>query len=832
MKEKTRISLLFMGLVLLGISINTYSQVVGEWTELDPIGYNPLERTGHSTIYRYPTNEIVILGGFCVWGGYRNDIHSYSIDSNEWTQLPDAPLGGYNASIYDPLNDRMMVYSYGTAHLIHEFDFGTNQWSQFSTGGVIPPPLDFPSAAYNSTTHCMMLHGGRWVGSNYTFSLDLNTLEWELLAVSGDLPLETKHQATIYDSINEVLIVFGGETWPPSEDHNETFVLDLNTNIWTKKDTSAPLPCPRTHIGYDYSYDLEKMIIMGGHSNIDPPNWRKNDTWLYDMQSDSWEKITIQGDLPPKRNGHSTIAIDHPEGNSVYIFGGAGPACNNDLWRLDYRYLSAETSIADVSTCPDTIAVPVYMKDLYNIIEFNLNFSFDTAKINFCGYQNLNSLFNFDSLTITYNAGTINMSWSSTDTVDIESDTLIDILFFADTVGEQYIANLVWDDSSSYYIDSTFDSITSIFSDGQITIDPLPVIGFITGADSACQGQGYLSYFINSMPIADSYFWSIIPDSAGELIGIDTFVTLYLSDDYYGNLILSVYGSNQCGDGAPSSLIINVTASPFSNAGIDDSFCEGDFYLLSGIAENYSNIFWTSSGDGYFDNPEILSPLYFPGSNDISLGFVKLTLTAYPNAPCPSEITDTIKLSIYRNPAKPLTPVGPVSIIIEPNLTTEYFTNSVSNTSWYQWHLNPGEAGLINAIDTSAAIQWNESFSGSIAYLNVEAVNNCGEVSSDSLVINISPVGLKEKNSSPEITIAPNPSSGVFNISINGIEDEIKLSVVNNQGNVILQQKLNSPNNQNTYKLDISNEPAGVYYLKFSNQNYSVSKKVIVNTHP
>jgi len=65
------------------------------------------------------------------------------------------------------------------------------------------------------------------------------------------------------------------------------------------------------------------------------------------------------------------------------------------------------------------------------------------------------------------------------------------------------------------------------------------------------------------------------------------------------------------------------------NAGADDLVCQGDNYTLFGEAINYSEILWTSAGDGTFDDPSYLSPVYFPGENDKTNGGAELTITAY-----------------------------------------------------------------------------------------------------------------------------------------------------------------------------------------------------------
>ncbi|MCK5337327.1 MAG: hypothetical protein KAJ50_00900, partial [Bacteroidales bacterium] len=93
-------------------------------------------------------------------------------------------------------------------------------------------------------------------------------------------------------------------------------------------------------------------------------------------------------------------------------------------------------------------------------------------------------------------------------------------------------------------------------------------------------------------------------------------------------------------------LSLSGITSPTADAGADDDVCETDSYTLSGAATDYSSVTWTTSGDGTFDNANILGATYTPGSGDISSGTVTLTLTAYAIAPCTDDASDDMVLSI------------------------------------------------------------------------------------------------------------------------------------------------------------------------------------------
>ena len=74
------------------------------------------------------------------------------------------------------------------------------------------------------------------------------------------------------------------------------------------------------------------------------------------------------------------------------------------------------------------------------------------------------------------------------------------------------------------------------------------------------------------------------------------------------------------------------------------------------------------------------------------------------------------------------------------------------------------------------------------------------------------------------VSVYPNPSSDVVNISSEIALDEIDIITINGQ---VLQQIKNPASHNNQYTID--NLPKGFYFLKLSTSNSSVTKKVLIN---
>jgi gliding motility-associated-like protein len=118
-------------------------------------------------------------------------------------------------------------------------------------------------------------------------------------------------------------------------------------------------------------------------------------------------------------------------------------------------------------------------------------------------------------------------------------------------------------------------------------------------------------------------------------------------DDIAGGnvtLTLTATGEGSCPD-AVSSMTLSITMMAMASAGEDTSLCSDSYITLSGSAANYSTILWTTSGNGTFSDPTILTPTYTPDLTDIQTGLITLTLTAFGNGSC-GEANDTIVLTI------------------------------------------------------------------------------------------------------------------------------------------------------------------------------------------
>jgi hypothetical protein len=113
------------------------------------------------------------------------------------------------------------------------------------------------------------------------------------------------------------------------------------------------------------------------------------------------------------------------------------------------------------------------------------------------------------------------------------------------------------------------------------------------------------------------------------------------------------------GDSVSDQLTLYIDSFPVAYAGVDTTICFYQSYQCQGVAGNSNIVNWISTGDGSFDDPALLNPIYSPGNQDTLNGSVELILTAY-NHVCEDSISDAVILSfsdcpgIFENPSSEL----------------------------------------------------------------------------------------------------------------------------------------------------------------------------------
>ncbi len=147
----------------------------------------------------------------------------------------------------------------------------------------------------------------------------------------------------------------------------------------------------------------------------------------------------------------------------------------------------------------------------------------------------------------------------------------------------------------------------------------------------------------------DLIFWLTEGDGTFENDSLlNTFYFPGIEDIESGSVKLTLTASSvsPCQGFASDNLFVFFHYLPLVDAGPDDTICAGENHITLGYTINANYIFWSSSGDGVFDDSTSSSAVYTPGTEDIATGITFLTLTAEPILPCDSTITDLMVLII------------------------------------------------------------------------------------------------------------------------------------------------------------------------------------------
>ncbi len=169
-------------------------------------------------------------------------------------------------------------------------------------------------------------------------------------------PGEVAH-SMVYDSVNDVVIVYGGMIGSYDLDRKyDTQAYDYNNNNWTNLKPSTH-PYPSSWGAMVYDSESEKIVQFGG---VPQNDWASNETWIYDPNLNTWTNANPIN-FPAMRSAH-VMAYDS-ESDVVILHGGAVSAEDNpdgvyvkynDTWAYDYNsntWIEMNPTGLDVGIC-------------------------------------------------------------------------------------------------------------------------------------------------------------------------------------------------------------------------------------------------------------------------------------------------------------------------------------------------------------------------------------------------------------------------------------------------------------------------------------------------
>ena len=362
-----------------------------------------------------------------------------------------------------------------------------------------------------------------------------------------------------------------------------------------------------------------------------------------------------------------------------------------------------------------------------------------------------------------------------------------------------------------------------------INFPPFPQLAVDAGSDGfTCEGNEF------QLAGEAAYYESIMWTTGGDGIFSDPeqLDGMYISgpldaENSSVNLTLTAYGTE--GDSLSDFMTLGVVVAPKPYAGNNAAVCAGDdFSLLEATVAEANKWWWTTSGDGTFDDTLMLNPVYSPGVEDINERFVTLALHATGAFLCDEGMSD-MELSIIDAPPVPEMPAGPDYVDLVYTTSSEFLIPSVSTAVSYEWMIDPEDAGTISGTDTTGIVEWNLSFLG-IANIGVKAINACGESEFSEVkeVMVDNTVDYEENEDQTILKVVPNPNNGRFRVEINtGSIITTDLRIISTSGAVIYYEQIHI--DQSFIKdIDLGHVKEGVYYLHLGEADDLLIRKIVI----
>jgi hypothetical protein len=270
-------------------------------------------------------------------------------------------------------------------------------------------------------------------------------------------------------------------------------------------------------------------------------------------------------------------------------------------------------------------------------------------------------------------------------------------------------------------------------------------------------------------------------------------ITVTQNGQYYVTVIDPATGCE-----GTDTVNLTINPSPLVDLGPDGDYCD----LLILDAQNPGSLYDWSTGD--------LGQTVIVTENNEGTISVKVT----DIAGC--EGTDTITVDIVDQPS-----IGFNFAINTPNTLDATFTNtSTGQNLTYNWDFGDG-----NSSNTRDAVH---TYANSGTYTVVLTVSNACDTLTQSVDLNVFGVGVEDELLANSISLFPNPTSDIVNIEMNGLNEDVVLSVTDARGRLLLKRTISRTAQFETTRIDLSDEAKGVYNMHFQMGERRMTRKVIL----
>lgn len=248
--------------------------------------------------------------------------------------------------VFDPIDNGAILFGgraeglFGLKYFndLWTFDAAAQTWDKVD-GENRPPARLSPGMVYDPVGHQLILFGGHGekdrLGDTWLFNLSDNS--WEEVSAAQSPPSRSD-TAMAYDPENHVVILFGGYCQEDSRELcDDTWSFDPRIRTWTEQN---PPSSPPITYGHRLVYDdtNRELLLWGGHMSTFEDRQIQSagygdDLWSYDYLQNTWQ-VTEQNNKPRARYWHQA---DFFNGRGMMaVFGGdGGQGFLDDTWLFD-----------------------------------------------------------------------------------------------------------------------------------------------------------------------------------------------------------------------------------------------------------------------------------------------------------------------------------------------------------------------------------------------------------------------------------------------------------------------------------------------------------------
>ncbi len=291
-----------------------------QFTTLPSTGPSP--RFDGTIAYDPAANQIYLFGGEDTVA--RNDLWSFSVESNQWRQLspsgpkPD-PRFGHTLN-FDPLRRRLIVFggqASGFFSDVWAYDIASNTWTRLADNGAGPSRRYGHSAILDTGRNRLVVSHGFTDRGRFddTFAFDLTSNRWTDISPSSGRPLRRCLHHAVFDKAGDQMFIYGGcaSGFGPCP-LGDLWSLDFRTGKWSEV-RSAVTPPARFHYGLAFDEARRRLVLHGGSGAA-----VFNDTWEFNPTLQTWSQLAIPAPPAPRLRLQGVYAS--APADSICFFGG------------------------------------------------------------------------------------------------------------------------------------------------------------------------------------------------------------------------------------------------------------------------------------------------------------------------------------------------------------------------------------------------------------------------------------------------------------------------------------------------------------------------------